>query len=162
MRITSLSAWLIACTFSSSTCAFSALSKKHQRVAGSALNRSIQTTGGYIERSKSAFPLNVASTEAISVANMERGMGGRLEEAFEMAKARGEAAFVAFITAGYPRKEGTLVGELVAKYAMAFKIYQFGNFVLYFLRYGCQSTSPNLKLTSIVCLCFYVYLCMYW
>lgn len=107
MRITSLSAWLIACTFSSSTCAFSALSKKHQRVAGSALNRSIQTTGGYIERSKSAFPLNVASTEAISVANMERGMGGRLEEAFEMAKARGEAAFVAFITAGYPRKEDT-------------------------------------------------------
>jgi hypothetical protein len=108
MRITSLSAWLAACTFASSTGAFSTLSsKQHQRVARSALNRSIQTTGGYIERSKSSFPLNVASTEAIAVADMERGIGGRLEEAFESAKARGEAAFVAFITAGYPMKEGT-------------------------------------------------------
>jgi len=60
-----------------------------------------------MERSKSAFPLNVASTEAIPLADMERGMGGRLEEAFETAKAKGEAAFVAFITAGYPSKEDT-------------------------------------------------------
>jgi hypothetical protein len=109
MRITSVSAWLAALTFASSTCAFSAMSANHQRITGSTLQRSIQTTGGYIERSKSAFPLNVASTEAIPLADMERGMGGRLEEAFETAKAKGEAAFVAFITAGYPSKEGTLV-----------------------------------------------------
>eukprot|EP00536_Pseudo-nitzschia_multiseries_P007594 jgi/Psemu1/240357/estExt_Genewise1.C_1800059 len=38
---------------------------------------------------------------------MERGMGGRLEEAFESAKSRGEAAFVAFITAGFPAKQDT-------------------------------------------------------
>jgi len=107
MRITSLSAWLAACTFASSTCAFSASSKKHQRIAGTTLRRSIETTGGYIERIRSSFPLSVASTEAISVADMERGVGGRLEEAFGSAKARGEAAFVAFITAGYPRKEDT-------------------------------------------------------
>lgn len=43
----------------------------------------------------------------MSVADMERGMGGRLEEAFETAKAKGEAAFVAFVTAGYPKKEDT-------------------------------------------------------
>jgi len=115
MGVTSLSAWLVVYTFASSTCAFSALSKKHQRIAGSTLGRSIiQTTGGYIEqsnsRSTSTFPLHyAASTEAISVVNMERGIGGRLEEAFETTKSKGEAAFVAYITAGYPTKDGTCV-----------------------------------------------------
>jgi hypothetical protein len=48
----------------------------------------------------------VASTEPTSVADMQRGIGGRLEDAFEAAKERGEAAFVTFVTAGYPRAEG--------------------------------------------------------
>lgn len=48
----------------------------------------------------------VASAETISVADMKRGIGGRLEDAFEGAKERGEAAFVTFVTAGYPRSEG--------------------------------------------------------
>ena len=112
MRIVSLSGWLAACTLASSTCAFS-LSKKHQGITRSTLHKSIQTSGGHLERSKSAFPLKVASAETISVADMERGMGGRLEEAFETAKAKGEAAFVAFVTAGYPKKEGTLMGRYV-------------------------------------------------
>lgn len=51
----------------------------------------------------------VASTESVSVADMQRGIGGRLEDAFEAAKEKGEAAFVTFVTAGYPRKEGTLM-----------------------------------------------------
>ena len=34
------------------------------------------------------------------------GYGGRIEEAFASAKAKGEAAFVTFVTAGYPRAEG--------------------------------------------------------
>merc|ERR1719491_2350508 len=34
-------------------------------------------------------------------------MGGRLEDAFETAKEKGEAAFIAFITAGYPAKDDT-------------------------------------------------------
>ena len=107
MRITSLSAWLAACTLASSTCAFSALSKKYQVSRGSAFQRSIQTTGGSITKKHgSPFALNVASSETIPVVDMERGMGGRLEEAFEQAKLKGEAAFVAFITAGYPKKEG--------------------------------------------------------
>lgn len=38
---------------------------------------------------------------------MERGVGGRIEAAFEAAKERGEAAFVSFITAGYPTAKGT-------------------------------------------------------
>jgi len=111
MRITSLSAWLAACTFASSACAFSALSKKQQRISGStlAITRSIQ--GGHIEPTAAAarpsFALNVASSEVMNVADMERGMGGRLEEAFGSAKTKGEAAFVAFITAGYPKKEDT-------------------------------------------------------
>jgi tryptophan synthase len=37
---------------------------------------------------------------------MQRGIGGRIENAFEAAKERGEAAFVTFVTAGYPRAQG--------------------------------------------------------
>jgi len=51
----------------------------------------------------------VASTEPTSVADMQRGIGGRLEDAFESAKERGEAALVTFVTAGYPRAEGKAV-----------------------------------------------------
>ena len=40
------------------------------------------------------------------VAAMRRGMGGRVEEAFAAAKEAGRAAFVTFVTAGYPRAEG--------------------------------------------------------
>jgi hypothetical protein len=50
--------------------------------------------------------LRVATTEPISVANMNRGIGGRLEDAFAASKERGEAAFITFVTAGYPRAEG--------------------------------------------------------
>lgn len=38
--------------------------------------------------------------------NMRRGIGGRIEDAFAAAKDRGEAAFVSFVTAGYPSPEG--------------------------------------------------------
>ena len=112
MRITSLSAWLAACTFASSACAFSALSKKQQRISGSTLARSIQTTGGYVENNnnnRQNVALNVASADTVPIAQMGRGIGGRLEESFAAAKANGEAAFVAFITAGYPAKEGVCV-----------------------------------------------------
>ena len=112
MRITALSTWLAACTFASSTIAFSALSKKHQRISGSTLGRSIQPVGGHIERVRSTFSLNVASAEVTAIADMERGMGGRLEQAFETAKMKGEAAFVGFITAGYPKKEGAFIWQI--------------------------------------------------
>jgi len=39
-------------------------------------------------------------------AGMERGIGGRIETAFACAKDRGEAAFVSFVTAGYPTAQG--------------------------------------------------------
>ena len=35
-------------------------------------------------------------------------MGGRIEEAFANAKSKGEAAFVTFVTAGYPTADGEL------------------------------------------------------
>lgn len=38
---------------------------------------------------------------------LKRGSGGRLEDAFLAAKARNEAAFVAFVTAGFPTAEDT-------------------------------------------------------
>ena len=37
---------------------------------------------------------------------MRRGIGGRIEEAFATAKENGKAAFVSFVTAGYPSSEG--------------------------------------------------------
>ena len=40
---------------------------------------------------------------------LKRGSGGRLEDAFLAAKARNEAAFVAFVTAGFPTAEGEWV-----------------------------------------------------
>ena len=43
------------------------------------------------------------------VTAMKRGIGGRIEESFAAAKAAGRAAFVTFVTAGYPRSEGACV-----------------------------------------------------
>ena len=47
-----------------------------------------------------------SSTKKVAVSEMRRGMGGRLEEAFAAAKESGKAAFVSFVTAGYPAAEG--------------------------------------------------------
>ena len=59
---------------------------------------------------RSSPPLRmVASVEPRLVADMQRGIGGRLEEAFGAAKERGEAAFVTFVTAGYPSAQGALM-----------------------------------------------------
>jgi len=41
------------------------------------------------------------------MSELKKGPGGRLEDAFASAKERGEAAFVAFVTAGYPSAEDT-------------------------------------------------------
>ena len=50
---------------------------------------------------------NMSSSAAIE--SMPRGIGGRIEEAFAKCKERGEAAFVTFVTAGFPVKEGELI-----------------------------------------------------
>jgi tryptophan synthase alpha subunit len=39
---------------------------------------------------------------------MERGVGGRIVDAFATAKANGEAAFITFVTAGYPSAKGNI------------------------------------------------------
>lgn len=43
----------------------------------------------------------------MTTSGMPRGHGGRIEQAFANAKEKGEAAFVSFITAGYPSHEDT-------------------------------------------------------
>jgi hypothetical protein len=50
--------------------------------------------------------VEATATTVPDVADMQRGIGGRIEDAFESAKERGEAAFVTFVTAGYPRSQG--------------------------------------------------------
>lgn len=42
----------------------------------------------------------------MSVQSMARGFDGRIEAAFAKCKEAGEAAFVTFLTAGFPVKEG--------------------------------------------------------
>lgn len=44
---------------------------------------------------------------------MERGVGGRIENAFADAKERGEAAFITFVTAGYPSAKGTKLSRSI-------------------------------------------------
>ena len=46
------------------------------------------------------------SISTMSVESMQRGHGGRIEDAFAKCKEKGEAAFVTFVTAGFPTKEG--------------------------------------------------------
>jgi hypothetical protein len=41
-----------------------------------------------------------------NVESMSRGHNGRIEHAFAKCKERNEAAFVTFVTAGFPSKEG--------------------------------------------------------
>lgn len=48
----------------------------------------------------------VASAESVSIGDMAKGYDGRLEASFKAAKEKGEAAFVTFVTAGYPSAQG--------------------------------------------------------
>ena len=106
MRIAAFPIWL-GC-LASTTFAFSSLHPFGQQTTKSHADRS--TPSAYHSSSplfKSSSSLQVASADTISVADMERGVGGRIESAFEAAKTKGEAAFVTFITAGYPNAQGT-------------------------------------------------------
>ena len=49
---------------------------------------------------------NIIKRNMSAAQSMERGHNGRIEEAFAQAKERGEAAFVTFVTAGFPEKNG--------------------------------------------------------
>jgi tryptophan synthase len=103
MRVTSFSVWL-GC-LATSTVAFSTFSKP------STFGRATQSSSQEIRSNPLlkdfSTQLNVASADPISVADMERGVGGRIEAAFGAAKEKGEAAFVTFITAGYPTAQDT-------------------------------------------------------
>ena len=79
-------------------------SRDHHQILGRK-KRSTSRTTFKIRRSDSRTAAK--ELNKIRVANMERGFGGRIETAFETAKIKGEAAFVSFITAGYPTAEGT-------------------------------------------------------
>jgi len=95
MRFTSLTLWLAA--IASSALAFAPTPLGAARGVAAANTQSVRHL---------TTKLNVASADPISVEDMERGVGGRIEAAFGAAKEKGEAAFVTFITAGYPNKEG--------------------------------------------------------
>jgi hypothetical protein len=97
MQIPSVALWF-GCA-ASSTFAFSSSSFSSLHQFGLQQSRSSPASSSSIS--------NVASSETLSVANMEKGVGGRIEDAFEAAKSKGEAAFITFITAGYPTADGT-------------------------------------------------------
>ena len=64
----------------------------------------------HLELSNNRYHSTVISsaTKAI-IMELKRGNGGRIEDAFAAAKAKNEAAFVSFVTAGYPTAQGTHV-----------------------------------------------------
>jgi hypothetical protein len=104
MRITSFSLWL-GC-IASSTLAFSTLSKPSTFSRVAAGQAPASGLKHFLHSERLSTKLNVASAGSISVADMERGVGGRIEAAFEASKEKGEAAFVTFVTAGYPTAQG--------------------------------------------------------
>lgn len=50
---------------------------------------------------------NLDSSMASADSMMKGGRGGRIEDAFRASKSKGEAAFITFVTAGYPTANGT-------------------------------------------------------
>lgn len=62
----------------------------------------------------------IASLESSFVSNLPRSMGGRIENAFAAAKERHEAAFVTFVTAGYPSAKGERKIDRVEMYLNIF------------------------------------------
>lgn len=80
-----------------STSAFSSAASKASFLNGRSTQNSLSS------------PLRMVATEPIAIADMQRGIGGRLEDAFEASKEKGESAFVTFVTAGYPRAQGMCV-----------------------------------------------------
>ena len=59
--------------------------------------------------SPSSSSTSSSEQQQIMIANVEsmsRGHNGRIEHAFAKCKERNEAAFVTFVTAGFPSKEG--------------------------------------------------------
>ena len=56
--------------------------------------------------SSNSKKLFVATETSVDISDLGRGMGGRIEEAFAASKEKGEAAFVTFVTAGYPTADG--------------------------------------------------------
>jgi hypothetical protein len=104
MRITSFSLWL-GC-IASSAVAFSTLSKPSTFSRVAAGEASTSGINQFLHNERLSTKLNVASADISSIAAMERGVGGRIEAAFEASKEKGEAAFISFITAGYPTAQG--------------------------------------------------------
>ena len=127
MRLTSFSLWL-GC-LASSTLAFSSLSKP--TTFGLLASRGDSQSQPQQHNLKTR--LGVASTDSINIAEMERGVGGRIEEAFGAAKERGEAAFVTFITAGYPNAQGTTLGawKLRNFYSKCMELYSHSQILLH-------------------------------
>jgi hypothetical protein len=106
MKVVTSFAWLSYVSTLRSTLAFTVAPTANSAVHHSTLNSKLSNK--LISTASSALNMVASlSVEAEVVAKMERGVGGRIEEAFAQAKQRGEAAFVTFVTAGYPSAAGT-------------------------------------------------------
>ena len=68
-------------------------------------NDSIKPTTDSLPEAKTTTHSSNSARE-MNVSEMKRGNGGRIEDAFASAKSKGEAAFVSFLTAGYPSAKG--------------------------------------------------------
>ena len=113
MKVISSLAWLSAVSTLRSTFAFSPIAFTATKHQSSLTSNPVHTTS---RTASSALNMVAAPIEkTVDVSKMERGVGGRIEEAFAQAKERGEAAFVTFVTAGYPSAKGTCYPERYKK-----------------------------------------------
>jgi hypothetical protein len=108
MKVVTSLAWLSCVSTLQSTLAFSVNPTATSASKHSLLTSKLSSSKPTVTTASSALNMVAASSvEAEAVAKMERGVGGRIEEAFAQSKERGEAAFVTFVTAGYPSAAGT-------------------------------------------------------
>jgi hypothetical protein len=81
-------------------------------VVGTSIDRCPSHSNTLVLQSAVTADESVADLSTKSSSNIENIMSGRIEQAFVDAKARGEAAFITFVTAGYPSAKGGFHIEL--------------------------------------------------
>jgi len=92
---------------------------------------------------------NSINRKMSAVQSMERGHNGRIEEAFAQAKERGEAAFVTFVTAGFPEKDGESIHcyyfHVVSQFASGCYMHIMCVLLIHVIMHLCSSSLCSLR-----------------
>ena len=92
---------------------------------------------------------NSINRKMSAVQSMARGHNGRIEEAFAQAKERGEAAFVTFVTAGFPEKDGESIHcyyfHVVSQFASGCYMHIMCVLLIHVIMHLCSSSLCSLR-----------------